>query len=229
MTGHRITFKDNDQKHRIYGFNPLNGCILSHNVYGQRVIEEYDISSNQMVNEYAVRRHRVDEGFNAGQFWKASSCIFDGNSKLFVSDSQYQCSILRLRGSGDIDDGDGVIDVPSMSFKRSGHTLLYHKENGQIIVGGGSCRIVETFDLNKNRWDFIDCKLSERIPSLYKLYLWYDNYEPFILNVGQSFVSAGNKRTYSEFIDLREQKQWYSNDKINRYLAQNVNSPLVMF
>ena len=83
-TGHRITFKDNDQKHRIYGFNPLNGRILSHNVYGQRVFEEYDIGSNQMVNEYALR-DRVDEELNAGQFWKTSSCIFDGNSKLILS------------------------------------------------------------------------------------------------------------------------------------------------
>ncbi len=228
--GHRITFKFNEgAKHRIYGFNPLSGGVLNHNVYEQRAIGEYDIGSNRMVNEYAVST--VGSG-------KASSCIFDGNSKLFISDSKYQCTILRLRGKGDIDRGDtvgdaddGVIAVPSMTFKRSGHTLLYHKENAQIMVGGGSSRIVETFDLNKNRWDFIQCELSERIPSLYKLYFWYDNYQPFILNVGQSFVASeyGRNLVYSEFLDLREQKRWYNNDKINRYLAQNEQSPLVMF
>ena len=229
--GHRITFKDNDQKHRIYGFNPLNGSILNHNVYQQRGIEEYDIYSNQMVNEYAVQ-NKVDSEWYHGRFWKASSCIFDGNSKLFVSDSEYHCSILRLRNSGnDVDarlDGEGIIKLPAMSRKRSDHTLLYHKENAQIIVGGGRCPVVEMFDLMNNRWDFIDCELEHQEYD-YKPYLWYDNYDPFILNIAQSFVHRQRTRIYAEFVDIREQKKWHKNDKINQYLAQNVNSPLVMF
>ena len=146
-------------------------------------------------------------------------------------------------------------DIADMNLARMNHGMLYEKELEQIIVGGGQNRenflnemrinrkeinsyrnkyryltphTLEIFDIYKNKWKLIECKTNNGYAS--NPYLWYNNLNPFIINIFNSYLSYSGKRAnHSEFLDIREQKKWYQNININNYLKHNHTAHISMF
>eukprot|EP01084_Bolivina_argentea_P264376 447815_1 len=213
--GHKIKYTMNAASHRILGYNPSNNSILCRISGKYDEILEYNIDSNDIVNTYDMNmKHQITS--------KDAACLFDKNSKLFVAG--IDCNVFSLCD-------DIQYTVSNMNIRRGGHTLLYQKEFKQIVVGGGLGRfastLMEIFDITKNKWNIL--YKQTRYKYGHKPYIWYDNYNPFILNVAKSFVQRRD-HNIAEFIDLREQKQWMRNSTINSYFTNNIlSSPVLMY
>ena len=118
-------------------------------------------------------------------------------------------------------------DINSMIIPRAYFNMMYIDRLQQIIAGPGgqsgaiSCNIIEIYDIIKNKWNVIDVKTNYDYQSVVSLnenknkqssLLWSDIHNPFIINLC-------NGKNFAEFIDIRQQKEWKANEKLNNYLG----------
>eukprot|EP01084_Bolivina_argentea_P244856 410106_1 len=166
----------------------------------------YDINTNQYLQFKLNFKCNIQNDFNA--------CLCDKYQKLFYCEKQKTLiiNIEQINSLNGKQEWNNVRNGKEMLLNRSGHSLLYHDKLSHIIVGGGytgnditnnllSGRTIEIYDINKNYWNIIDVKtnyIHNNHPSL-----WYDLFNPFIINI------ENNDFYSSEFIDIREQKQWH--------------------
>eukprot|EP01083_Nonionella_stella_P301748 1036962_1 len=221
-------------------FHRLRNSIICLSAVGnQSSLCEYDIDENKYS---ALNTLKCDRCEGAGM------CLFDDDEcKLLLCGGHEQntlksCEVYGIQSTC-------TTSVADMNLARMHHGMLYEKELQQIIVGGGQDKdiffnsatikyynkyryltphTVEILDLNKNVWKLIECKTTNGYAS--NPYLWYDNANPFVINIFNSYLSYSGKRAnHCEFMDLREQRKWYQNHDINQYLKQNHTSHISMF
>ena len=124
--------------------------------------------------------------------------------------------------------GKYVQNISSMHLSKAYFDCLFVDELQIIIAGAGgqkeeiSSNVIETFDLNKNRWNVVAAKTNHCYESVkdVKMHknakqsiLWTDVNNPFVVNMC-------NGTDFCEFIDLRICKEWVENDQINAFLKQ---------
>ena len=118
-----------------------------------------------------------------------------------------------------------------MTIPRAYFSMLYIDALQSIVAGPGgqemaiSSQSIEIYHMMKNKWTVIDTKTNWNYFSVsstttdsvinnnQQSFLWHDIDNPFIVNLC-------NGKDYAEFLDLREQRQWIVNHKLNTYFKQ---------
>ena len=166
-------------------------------------------------------------------------CLLDNDDKLFIcggrtsicmTDSLCPCSIQKSVSLFDIESKQ-CKPLKEMHIRREGHGCCYNYGLNRVIVGGGttdwrdkpvmdSKKSVEIYDIEKDEWYLIDkkCNYEYRYGNV-----WYEDNNPFIINICGFGRSKKWNGPHCEYIDVRENKQEWMVSDLDKPLSQETN------